>query len=140
MQLRSQIAEHIIKAAKSIFARHGTSFICFTDNEPYFPAYSFMIFAKSYGFQHDSSSPRYPHYNGKAEKNCLDGQEYVALINWPIYGAITICVTPSHIGYSLAQFCRQLRSTFPVIAKALKPATPNISLITRKDEAAKQYQ
>ena len=35
---------------------------------------------------------------------------------------------------------KQLRSTLLIMAKALKPATPDIALITRKDETAKQHQ
>ena len=45
-----------------------------TDNGPQFDSAEFAMFAKKWSFKHDTSSPRYPQSNGKAEnavKTCL---------------------------------------------------------------------
>ena len=39
-----------------------------SDNGPEFSSHEFAEFAKQYGFKHITSSPRYPHSNGLAER------------------------------------------------------------------------
>ena len=50
---------------KSIFARHGIPEVLMSDNGPH--NYVFAEFPKNYGFNHITSSPRYPQSNGEAE-------------------------------------------------------------------------
>ena len=65
-----------------------------TDNGPQFTSAEFAVFAKTWMFEHVTSSPRYPQSNGKAENavktvkrlftKCKEsGQsEYLALLDW----------------------------------------------------------
>ncbi|KAF7712008.1 hypothetical protein HF521_001019, partial [Silurus meridionalis] len=68
VQLTSTTSEQVIAKTKSIFARHGIPMTVISDNGPQFASQSFKDFAKSYGFEHITSSPLYPQSNGLAEK------------------------------------------------------------------------
>ncbi|KAI5743540.1 hypothetical protein M8J77_019372 [Diaphorina citri] len=57
----------VIAHIKSIFARHGIPQIVVSDNGPQFSSREFQQFARTYEFQHITSSPRYPRSNGEAE-------------------------------------------------------------------------
>ena len=69
IELRSETADNIINAMKSIFARHGIAVAVCSDNGPCFAAHSFLQFAKTYSFTHAISSPRYAQGNGEAERS-----------------------------------------------------------------------
>ena len=56
-------SEGVIDQLKSIFARHVIPQIVISDNGPQYSSSSFQEFAKKYGFQHTTSSPRYPQAN-----------------------------------------------------------------------------
>ena len=123
------ISRSIIKGLKAVFARFGIPEVLVTDNEAQFSSAEFSVFAESWGFDHVTSSPRYPQSIGKAEnavktvkrlfKKCKEvGQsEFLALLdlhNTPTEG----------IGMSPAQrlMGHQCRTLLPVAANQLKPA------------------
>ena len=60
-------AECVNTHIKSIFARHGIPQILISDNGPPFNSFLFVDFARTYGFQHITSSPHFPRSNGDAE-------------------------------------------------------------------------
>ena len=66
--LTTTTASSVINQVKSVFGRHGIPRIVCSDNGPQFSAWEFAQFAKSWGFQHQTSSPYYPRANGQAEK------------------------------------------------------------------------
>lgn len=90
-----------------------------------------MEFAKlkqDYGFDHLTSSPRFPQSNGEAEravpftvKNLLEKGEdpYIALLAYR--------TTPLQIGFSPAELLmsRRLRTTIPTTRELRKPQVPN---------------
>jgi transposase InsO family protein len=93
-RLENQTASCTIKHMKAIIARHGIPKTVCTDNGPQFDCREFRLFAKDYGFQHDTSSPHYAQSNGKAEsavkivkrlisKAKQSGEDpYMALLNY----------------------------------------------------------
>ena len=111
----------VIKELKAIFARYGVPDTLVTDNGSQFSSAEFAVFAKTWMFEHKTSSPTYPQSNGKAEKavqtvktlfrkcKASGTSEFQALLDWrnmPTAG----------IGTSLAQRlmgrrCKELRST-----------------------------
>ena len=59
MQKTTKSSE-VIRALKSIFARHGIPEQVRSDNSPQFDSAEFAYFAKEWGFKHSTSSPRFP--------------------------------------------------------------------------------
>ena len=59
--------EKLVSALKSSFCRTGAPDKVWTDQGPQFTSQAFQKFAKQWGFEHVTSSPRYPQSNGKAE-------------------------------------------------------------------------
>ncbi|XP_048584862.1 uncharacterized protein K02A2.6-like [Nematostella vectensis] len=57
----------VIKELKAIFARFGIPECLVTDNGPQFSAAEFAEFAKTWTFEHKTSSPTYAQSNDKAE-------------------------------------------------------------------------
>ena len=53
---------------KKQFATHGVPRLLISDNGPQFKLRVFSNFAKLWGFEHITSSPRYPQSNGLAER------------------------------------------------------------------------
>ena len=63
---KMDMGETISKMQKA-FSRQGIPDILFSDNDPQFCLCEFKQFAKDYGFEHITSSPRYPQSNGEVE-------------------------------------------------------------------------
>ena len=68
LQLTSTTSMSVISALKSVFSRHGIPEIVRSDNGPQYSSAEFMSFASSYGFQHLTSSPKFPQSNGQGER------------------------------------------------------------------------
>ena len=121
-----------------------------TDNGPQFSSAEFSAFARTWDFDHVTSSPKYPQSNGKAEnavktvkrlfKKCKDsGQsEFLALLDWRN--------TPTEgIGTSPAQrlLGRRCRTLLPIASSLLKPRydteTDNRALIGIKQRQQYYY-
>ena len=66
--MSSQSSQDVIKALKSIFARHGVPEVVRSDNGPQYSSGEFQKFAKDWGFQSIISSPKYAQSNGEAER------------------------------------------------------------------------
>ena len=66
--MSSQSSQGVIKALKSIFARHGVPEVVRSDNGPQYSSGEFQKFAKDWGFQSITSSPKYAQSNGEAER------------------------------------------------------------------------
>jgi hypothetical protein len=141
-ELRSQTANAVIGAMKCIFARHGIPSIVCSDNGPCYAADTFKRFAAEYGFQHQTSSPRFAQANGEAERGVQIAKNIMRKAADPHLALLAYRTTPGHTGYSPAQLLmgRQLRSTIPSTKEALTPATPNMKTVATKDSIAKQHQ
>ena len=83
-----------MKEMKAVFARYGIPDVLVTENNPQFASAEFSVFAKTWMFQHKTSSPCHQQSNGKAENavkivkrlftKCREsGQsEFLALLDW----------------------------------------------------------
>ena len=127
-ELKQSTSASVIHAFKVQFARHGIPEVLVTDNGTQFSSSEFATFAKAWGFEHITSSPRYPQSNGKAEnsvKVCkallkkarADKQDpLLALLDWRN--------TPSEcMGTSPVQrlMGRRTRTLLPTHTKLLQP-------------------
>ena len=66
-RLHAITTKAVVRELKTIFARFGIPEILVTDNGPQFASNEFKAFAKSWSFNHTTTSPRYPQSNGKGE-------------------------------------------------------------------------
>ena len=69
-RLQSTSSMAVIKKLSAHFARYGCPKTVMSDNGPQYASEKFKAFAKSYNFQHLTSSPHYPQSNEKVE-NCV---------------------------------------------------------------------
>ena len=92
--LKSTTSRCVIREMSEVFARFGVVDILVTDNAPNFPSAEFAVFAKTWAFEHVTSSPHYPESNGKSKnavktvkrlfQKCRDSgeSEFKALLDW----------------------------------------------------------
>lgn len=66
----------ITDLTKAHFARYGIPLPCLTDSGPQFVSNEYLTFAKTYGFEHFTSSPYWSHSNGKSRSRCQRCQVY----------------------------------------------------------------
>ena len=100
-----------------------------SDNGPQYSAEEFACFAKKYGFQHRTSSPKFPQANGEAERAVETIKALLNKTDDPFLGLLAYRSTPLENGYSPAELLmgRKIRSMVPVIPKLLHPKLPNHS-------------
>lgn len=67
-RLPSASSISVIRSIKTIFEEQGVPEILYSDNGPQFTSKDFKDFARTYSFQHRTSSPHYPKSNGFAER------------------------------------------------------------------------
>ena len=90
VQLFSTSSQTVVGILKSVFARFGIPEILVTDNGPQYASKHIAKFAKSYGYQHTTSSPYYPQSNRQAERtvktvktlNQNADDHFLALLNY----------------------------------------------------------
>ena len=128
VRINSTTSRAIIKELKEVFARFGVPDTLVTDNGPQFSSAEFAVFARTWMFEHKTSSPIYPQSNGKAENavqmvkrlftKCKASgvSEFQALLDWRN--------TPTEgIGTSPAQrlMGRRCKTLLPVAGSLLQP-------------------
>ena len=114
----------------------------FSDNGPQYTSEAFTQFARSYGFEHLTSSPYFPQSNCEAEravqtiKNLMKKKDdmYLAMLSYR--------TTPTEIGYSPAELLmsRKLRTTVPLLPELRKPVSVDPSEVAEKDAKLKARQ
>ena len=139
-------SNEVILHCKSIFARHGIPDTVRSDNGSQFEVTKtaeFQQFARTYGFKHVTSSPRYPQSNGFVEaavkiiklrfKKSKD--PYLALLNYR--------ATPLKNGFSPAELLmgRRLQTTLPVAPSELQPKlVPKCNLEEREESRIRNQE
>ncbi len=66
-RLDNTLSRTIVEKSKAHFSRYGIPSTCHTDNGPQFISKDFKDFARTYNFNHTTSSPYHPQGNGRAE-------------------------------------------------------------------------
>ena len=117
----------IVVHLKSMFARQVVCEILVTDNGPQFAAGSFTTFAANYGFQHVTSSPKFPQSNGEAERAVQTIKNLLTKAEDPYLALLAYRSTPLHNGFSPAQLLmgRRLRTTVPTLRSLTGPVSPS---------------
>ena len=133
--LKNTYSDTVIDKLKSVFAHHGVPEILISANGPQYSPAEFAEFARNYGFNHVTSSPKYPRVNGAAEcsvqmlKGILRKAEdlYKVLLAYRS--------TPLKNGYSPAEllFGRRIRSTTPALPESLLPKLPDMGGLREKE-------
>lgn len=67
-QMRNTTSKETIENLKRWFATHGIPEKLESDNGPQFSSHEFRKFSQEWGFEHITSSPKYPQSNGLAER------------------------------------------------------------------------
>ena len=65
---KNKKGSEVVRALKSIFARHGIPEKIRSDNGPPFDSGEYARFANDWGFKITTSSPKFPRSNGEAER------------------------------------------------------------------------
>ena len=139
-KLTSLTSEHTIEVLKEVFATRGIPDLILTDNGPQFSAESFAQFAKSYGFTHTTSSPRFPQANGEAERAVRVLKEILRKNEDPHLALLAQRTTPLLNGLSPSQLLmgRRLRTRLPIIPSTLLPGVTGRDLHNAKAREAVQ--
>ena len=143
--LQSTTATRVVTILKSWFARHGLPKVVVSDNGPPFGSSAFQSFSEEWDFQHVTSSPRYPHSNGRVEnavKTCKsllkkakdDKQDpLLALLEWRNTPTEGMDASPAQLFFS-----RRTRTRLPIAQQLLEPNV--IDEVHRKIQRRKQKQ
>ena len=139
---RSTESVDIVKHLKSIFARHGIPEGVMSYNGPQYTASNFAQFADAYGFQHITSSPKFPQSNGEIERAVQTVKRMIKKAEDPYLALLAYRSAPLEHGHSPAEllFGRSLRTTIPTTPENLKPRWPNLKVFRATDKHLKDRQ
>ena len=143
VKLISTTSASIISVLKNIFARHGIPEIVRSDNGPQYASAEFMTFASSYGFQHITSSPKFPQSNGQAERCVQTVKNLLKKSNDPCLSLLSYHSTPlSWCDLSPAELCmgRRLRISLPQTYGMLAPQWPILKKFRELNKTLKDKQ
>ena len=119
-----------------MFARHGIPEVLRSDNSQYV-SHEFSEFAKAYGFQHITSSPRFPQSNGEAERMVKTIKGLLRSSSDPHLAVLSYRATPMPwCGLSPSELLmgRKLHTTIPQTKSLHTPVWPYLPQF-RKDNA-----
>ncbi|XP_064475825.1 uncharacterized protein LOC135389723 [Ornithodoros turicata] len=142
VSLPSTTSGQVITALKSCLARFGIPDVLRTDNGPQFCSSEFASFARSYGFRHETSSPRYPRSNGEAERMVRTVKDIMKKSDDVFLALLSYRNSPGPTGVSPAQLLmgRRLNTRLPVLPDTLDPTQPDHRAFKAKDASLKVKQ
>ncbi|XP_033643379.1 uncharacterized protein LOC117303321 [Asterias rubens] len=113
-----------------------------SDNGPQFSSASFLQFAKTYGFIHTTSSPRYPQANGEAERAVRTIKGLLKKNTDPYLSLLMYRSSPLQNGLSPSELLmgRKLKTTLPILPSNLHPKAQQDQTIRQKEEAYRTKQ
>ncbi|KAL8584885.1 hypothetical protein ACOMHN_037588 [Nucella lapillus] len=105
-------------------------------NGPQFASSAFTSFARTWGFDHVTSSPHYPQSNGKVERAVQTIKNLMKKCDDEYLGLLTYRNTPLANGFSPAQLSmgRRLKTRVPCSPESLLPQTPDSNTLKRKEK------
>ena len=128
---KNKTATTVITCLKSIFARQGVPGKVISDNGP---QYASEKFAAEYGFEHVTSSPRYPQSNGTAEHAVKTVKSMFEKNEDPYMALLILRSTPLDNGFSPPELLmsRKIRTTLPVTESQLLPSVPDREIMSKR--------
>ena len=137
-----QTSAAVIQALKEIFAVHGIPHVIMSDNGPQCSSASFLQFAKTYGFIHTTSSPRYPQANGEAERAVRTIKGLLKKNTDPYLALLMYRSSLLQNGLSPSELLmgRKLKTTLPILPSNLHPKAQQDQTIRQKEEAYRTKQ
>ncbi|GBL75014.1 hypothetical protein AVEN_243810-1 [Araneus ventricosus] len=129
----------IINHCKPIFSRHGIPDVVRSDNGSQFdPVKTVELkdFAKSYGFTHISSSPKFSQSNGLIEAALKTIKARIKKSMDPYLALMAYRATPLENGFSPSELLmgRRINTTLPVAKTQLQPYSVNKKVLEAKEE------
>eukprot|EP00731_Ephydatia_muelleri_P017051 Em0010g149a len=100
-------------------------------------------FAKSYGFQHTTSSPYYPQGNGQAERTVKTVKTLIQNADDPFLALLNYRATPlpwCNLSPAELLFGCRIRTTIPQLPCQMVPSWPYLQKFRTSDEETKQRQ
>ena len=139
-QLQNTTSKEVIKCLSEIFATHGTPKVVISDNGPQYASEEFARFASEWGFNHVTSSPRYPKSNGEAERAVRTAKNILAKNENPYIGLLAYRSAPIHNGKTPSQLLmsRHLRNTLPIAPSNLRPELQDREEINKREQEYKR--
>ena len=136
VRLPQTTSRSIVNHMSSIFARYGIPELVVSDNGPQYSSDCFKEFARTYGFQHVTSSPHYPQANGEAERAVQTIKGLLKKSPDPYLALLAYRATPLALGYTPSELLmgRKLRTTVRMIRELRKPAVPNLEEVAERQE------
>ena len=142
-RLSSTTSATVIKSLQSIFARHGIPEVVRSDNGPQYSSQEFQTFAKSYGFQLITSSPRYAQSNGQAERMVKTVKQMLKQSTHPYLALLNYRATPlPWCKRSPAELLmgRRIRTRVPRLKEQLVPSWPYLEEFRKQNDKFKAKQ
>ena len=118
-RLNSTVSSAVIQKLKETFSEFGIPSKLMTDNGPQYSSYEFKKFCDEYGFQHVTSSPRYPQSNGFIERMVQTIKSTLQKASDPYLAMLCLRTTP--VAHDMPSPCmllnkRQYQSNLPSVA------------------------
>jgi transposase InsO family protein len=143
MELQNECTSSVVRAMKSTFACHGIPRRLRSDNGPQFSSYEFKTFCKSYGIQHETSSPHFQSSNGEAERAIQTVKKlwrkaedkYLVLLDYRTTPLPGVNLSPSQLLMG-----RRPRNILPTANELLKPQSHDTVRVKNLFDEQKQDQ
>ena len=139
---KNKKSTEVVRALKSIMARHGIPERIRSDNGPPFDSGEYAKFANEWGFAITTSSPKFPRSNGEAERAVQTAKSILKKERDQAKALLAYRSTPLSCGYSPAQLLmgRCIRSTVPTFPSQLDPKLPDFSTLQQYEQSSRVQQ
>ena len=140
--IKNKKGSEVVRALKSIFARHGIPEKIRSDNSPPFDSGEYARFANHWRFKIKTCSPKFLRLNGEAERAVQIAKSILKKEKDKENALLAYRSTPLYCGYSPAQLLmgRNIRSTLPTFHSQLNPKLPDVSRLCQREQDGRLQQ